>query len=44
MQHAEKSNLCTEVSRIARDFEKGFGTGAEQKIVKDLLVLQDQWC
>jgi hypothetical protein len=31
------------VSRIASDFEKGFGTGAEQEIVEDLLVLQDQW-
>src|SRR5258705_4198091 len=29
--------------RIARHFEKGFGTGTEQQTVKDLLVLQDQW-
>ena len=43
MQHAEEANLCAEVSRIASDFEKGFGTGAEQEIVEDLLVLQDQW-
>jgi hypothetical protein len=27
---------------IARDFEKGFGAGAKQEIVDDLLVLQDQ--
>ena len=43
MQHTEEANLCTEVSRMASDFEKGFGTGAEQKIVEDLLVLQNQW-
>jgi hypothetical protein len=30
------------VSRIASDFQKGVGTGAEQEIVEDLLVLQDQ--
>ena len=44
VQHAEKTNLCTEVSGIAGDFEKGFCTGAKQKIVKDLLVLQHQGC
>src|ERR1700675_1020314 len=43
VQHAEEANLCAEVSRIASDFEKGFGTGAEQEIVEDLLVLQNQW-
>ena len=43
MQNAEEANFRTEVSRIASDFEKSFGTGAEQEIVEDLLVLQDQW-
>src|SRR5258708_29820478 len=43
MQHAEEANLCAQVSRIASDFEKGFGTGAEQETVEDLLVLQNQW-
>src|SRR5882724_6326580 len=43
MQYAEEANLCAEVSRIASDFEKGFGTGAEQEVVEDLLVLQNQW-
>src|ERR1700676_1819528 len=28
---------------MASDFEKSFGTGAEQEIVEDLLVLQNQW-
>jgi len=44
VQHAEETNLCTEVSRITSDFEKGFRTGAKQEIVDDLLVLQGQWC
>src|SRR5271169_939966 len=43
MQHAEEANFRTEVSRIASDFQKGFGTGAEQEIVEDLLALQNQW-
>jgi hypothetical protein len=43
VQHAEETNFRTEVSRIARDFLKGFGTGAKQEIVEDLLVLQNQW-
>jgi hypothetical protein len=44
VQYAEETDFCTEMSRIARDFEKGFCTGAEQKIVDDLLILQDQGC
>src|SRR5260370_12120338 len=43
MQHDEEANLCAEVSRMASDFEKGFGTGAQQEVVEDLLVLQNQW-
>jgi hypothetical protein len=43
MQHAEEANLCAEMLRIACHFEKGFGTGAEQQTVEDLLVLQHQW-
>ena len=42
MQHAEEANLCAKMFGIAGDFEKGFRTGAEQEIVEDLLVLQDQ--
>ena len=44
VQDAEEADLCSKVSRITRYFEKGFCTGAEQEIVNDLLVLQDQWC
>src|SRR5207302_1482467 len=28
---------------VPSHIEKGFGTGAEQEIVEDLLVLQNQW-
>ena len=42
MQHAEEADLCAEMSRIASDFEKCFGTGAEQQTVDDFLVLQRQ--
>src|SRR5713101_5685543 len=42
VQHAEEANLRTEMLGIARDFQKGFRTGAKQEIVDDPLVLQDQ--
>src|SRR5215831_17270388 len=44
MQHTEETDLGPKVSRVARDFEKGFRTDTKQKIVEDLLVLQNQWC
>src|SRR5215469_14285734 len=43
MQDTEEADLGAEESRIAGHFEKGFGTGAEQEIVEELLVLQHQW-
>lgn len=43
MQDAEEANFRTEVSRIASHLEKGFRTGAEQEVVEDFLVLQNQW-
>src|SRR5229473_149997 len=43
VQHAEEANFRTEVSRVASDFQKCFGTGTEQEIVEDTLVLQNQW-
>jgi len=42
VQHAEEADFCTEMLGIARDFQKGFRTGAKQEVVEDLLVLQDQ--
>ena len=43
VQHTEEADLGTEVSRITSDFLKCFGTGTEQEIVEELLVLQNQW-
>src|SRR6266704_6478447 len=40
MQHAEEADLRAEMFGIASNFEKRFRTGAKQKIVNDLLVLQ----
>lgn len=42
MQHAEEANFRAEVLWIAGDFEQSFRTGAEQKAVEDLPVLQNQ--
>ncbi len=43
MQDTEEADLGAEVSGIASDFPQRFGTGAEQEIVEDSLVLQHQW-
>src|SRR6266481_1683385 len=43
VQHTEKTNLCTEVSGIASDFEKSFRAGTKQEIVDHLFVLQHHW-
>ena len=40
VQHTEETNLSTEVSGIASDFEKGFRAGTKQEIVDHLFVLQ----
>jgi hypothetical protein len=42
LQDAEEADFCTEMLGIARDFQKGFRTGAKQEIVDDVLVLQNQ--
>jgi hypothetical protein len=42
VQHAEEANFCAKMFGIAGNFEECFCTGAEQEIVDDLLVLQDQ--
>ena len=42
MQNAEEADLRAQMIGVASDFEKGLGTGAKQKIVDDLLVLQSQ--
>jgi hypothetical protein len=43
VQHTEKTNLCTEVSGIASNFEKSFRAGTKQEIVDHLFVLQYHW-
>ena len=40
VQHAEETNLCTEVSGIASDFEESFRAGTKQEIADHLFVLQ----
>ena len=42
MEHAEEADFGAQMAGIARDFEQRFGTGPEQEIVDDLLVLQGQ--
>ena len=39
VQHAEETDLCTEVSRIASHFEECFCAGTEQQVVENLAVL-----
>ncbi len=39
VQDAEETNFRSEVSLIASDFEKCFGTGLEQQAIDELLVL-----
>ena len=43
VQHTEETNLSTEVSGIASDFEKSFRAGTKQEIVDHLFVLQHHW-
>jgi len=43
VQHTEETNLCTEVSGIASDFEKSFRAGTKQEIVDHFFVLQHHW-
>src|SRR5271169_4172416 len=44
VQHAEEADLRTEMSGIAGDFQKCFGTGPEQQTIDDLCVPERQWC
>jgi len=40
VEHAEEADVGAEMAGITGDFEQRFGTGAEQEIVDDFLVLQ----
>jgi len=39
VEHAKEADLGAQMFGIASDFEKGLGTGLEQEMVQDLLVL-----
>ena len=40
MEHTEEADLGSKVPRIAGDLQQGFGAGAKQQVVDQMLVLQ----
>jgi hypothetical protein len=42
VEHTEEADLGAEMLGIASDFEEGFGTGLQQEIVQEFLVLQGE--
>ena len=42
MEHAKESDLCSQMLRIAGEFQQCGGTGSEEQIVKQSLVLQSE--
>jgi len=42
VQNAEEADLSSQMAWVRGDLLQGFGTGAEQQVVKNLLVLQQQ--
>jgi hypothetical protein len=43
MEHAEEADLRAEVAGIASDLKQGCGTGLEEQVVDDALVLERKW-
>jgi hypothetical protein len=43
MEHAEEADLRAEVAGIASDLQQGCGTGLEEQVVDDALVLEREW-
>ena len=43
VEHAKEADLGAEMLGIASDFEESFGTGLQQEMVQEFLVLQGQW-
>ena len=43
VEHTEEADLGAEMLGIASDFEESFGTGLQQEMVQDFLVLQGEW-
>src|SRR5438128_6159308 len=39
MEHAEETDLCPEMSGVARDLQKGFCAGPQQQTIDDLFIL-----
>jgi hypothetical protein len=44
VEHTEETDLSAEMLGIASDLEEGFGTGLQQQMVEDFLVLQGERC
>ena len=42
MEHAEQTDIGSKVLRAACDFEQRGGTGTEEQVVEELLVLQNK--
>ena len=42
MEHTEEADLGAEMFGIASDIEESFGTGLQQQMVQDFLVLQGE--
>ena len=42
VEHTEEADLGAEMLGIASDFEEGFGTGLQQQMVQDFLVVQGE--
>jgi hypothetical protein len=42
-EQAKEADLSAEMPGVASDFEKCFGTGLEQEMVQEFLVLQGEW-
>jgi hypothetical protein len=40
MEYAEQTDVGSEMLRVSRDFEQGSGTGAEEQVVEQSLVLE----
>jgi hypothetical protein len=43
VEHAKEADLSAEMPGVASDFEEGFGTGLQQEMVEEFLVLQGEW-
>jgi hypothetical protein len=43
VQNAEKADLGTEVFRVGGNLKQSFRTGAEEQVVQQALVLQNEW-